>query len=184
MTTLHIDLLRHGETTAGKCFLGRTDAQLTPEGWQQMLNSMQGRSPDDYDLILSSPMRRCADFAREWVGDHRWRLEPRLREYDFGDWDGFTAAQIHAQSPDLLGHFWSDPWHSAPPNAEPMADFFARLTDLVELLQRGRQGRTLLICHGGVIRALRCILNGLPVGEMLAFPVEHGSLHRLQGVSR
>ncbi len=184
MTTLNIDLLRHGETTAGKCFLGSTDAQLTPEGWQQMFKGIEERSPEDYDLILSSPMLRCVEFAREWAGETGFRLEPRLREYDFGDWDGYTAAQIHADFPDLLGQFWSDPWNYSPPGAEPMADFFARLTNLMETLKHERRGRVLLICHGGVIRALRCILNGLPVSEMLAFPVEHGSLHRLQGVAR
>jgi len=183
MTALQIDLLRHGETTAGKCFLGRTDALLTPVGWQQMSEGLQQQTPRDYDLIISSPLQRCAAFAHEWAGA-RVRIDPRLREYDFGDWDGCTAADIHDQSPELLGQFWQDPWHCHPPGAEALPDFFARLGELVHELQQQHQGRVLLICHGGVIRALNCILNGLPVSEMLAFPVAHGSLHRLQDARR
>ncbi|MBP0047303.1 alpha-ribazole phosphatase family protein [Marinobacterium sp. AK62] len=184
MKELQMELLRHGETEAGKCFLGRTDAALTAEGWQQMREGLQGLSPADFDLIISSPLQRCQAFAHHWAGPEGFVIDTRLREYDFGDWDGRTAACIHAEAPEQLGDFWQDPWHCPPPGAEPLPAFFARLTDVVDELQTRPAERVLLICHGGVIRALRCILNGLPVSDMLAFPVAHGSLHRLRDARR
>ncbi len=184
MSDLRIDLLRHGMTERGNCFLGRTDAALTTEGWQQMKQGLSGVLPQDYERIYCSPLQRCAAFGREWVGTRRLQIDERLREYDFGDWDGETAAQIHARDPEPLGRFWADPWHNPPPNGESLADFFARLESLIDELQRRHQGAVLLICHGGVIRALHAILNGLPVSEMFNYPVGHGSLHSLRDARR
>lgn len=178
MTSLTIDLLRHGVTEKGSCFLGHTDAALTAEGWQQMQQGVARVSPQDYAAIYSSPLQRCAAFSHDWVGEAvPLQLDNRLREYDFGDWDGQTAAEIHAREPDNLGRFWEDPWHYTPPGAEPLPIFFARLEACIDELQQHYQGRVLLICHGGVIRALHCILNRLPVNDMFSYPVAHGSLH-------
>ncbi|MBA4503734.1 histidine phosphatase family protein [Marinobacterium marinum] len=177
MSGLRLELLRHGVTERGSCFLGRTDAALTAEGWRQMEQGLADRSPSDYVGIYSSPLQRCAAFGREWAPEQGLVLDERLREYDFGDWDGETAARIHARDPESLGQFWQDPWHHAPPHGERLPDFFARLEALLEDLDRRHQGSVLLLCHGGVIRALHVILNGLPISEMFNYPVAHGSLH-------
>jgi alpha-ribazole phosphatase len=180
LSVFRIDLLRHGETDAGQCFLGRTDAALTDRGWQQMHAGLEGVRPEDYEGVFSSPLQRCSAFTEQWAGSEGFVTDARLREYDFGQWDGQTAAHIHATDPAALGRFWQDPWHCPPPQAESLADFFVRLEALVDQLQQEHSSAVLLICHGGVIRALHCILNGLPVSEMFSFPVAHGSLHRLQ----
>jgi alpha-ribazole phosphatase len=177
---LVLELLRHGETEAGPCFLGRTDAALSEHGWQQMSTALAGRSPLDYERIYSSPLQRCATFARHWAGAERLQLDERLSEYDFGDWDGMTAATLHARDPEALARFWSDPWRHPPPRGERLADFFARLESLIERLQRQHRQAVLLICHGGVIRALHTLLNALPPAAMFSYPVEHASLHRLR----
>lgn len=178
MQPVRIDLLRHGVTEKGSCLLGHTDAALTEAGWQQMQQGLAEVSPQEYTAIYSSPLQRCAAFGHHWVADTvPLQLDARLQEYDFGDWDGYTAAEIHAREPDSLGRFWQDPWHYTPPGAESLPAFFARLNACLDDLQQHPQGRVLLICHGGVIRALHCILNGLPVSEMFNYPVAHGSLH-------
>lgn len=184
MTELRIDLLRHGVTERGSCFLGRSDAALTDEGWQQMMTGLAGVSPQEYERIYSSPLQRCAAFARQWAGADRLQIDDRLSEYDFGDWDGETAASVHARDPESLGRFWSDPWQHTPPQGEPLPAFFARLESLIDELQQHHQGAVLLICHGGVIRALHTLLNGLPVVEMFNYPVEHGSLHSFRDARR
>lgn len=184
MKDLRIDLLRHGLTERGSCFLGRTDAALTAEGWRQMEQGLAGVSPRDYERIYCSPLQRCFAFGRGWADIQSLEIDERLREYDFGDWDGETAASVHARDPDLLGRFWQDPWHHSPPHGEPLPAFFARLEALVDELLHRHQGAVLLICHGGVIRALHVILNGLPVSEMFNYPVAHGSLHSLRDMRR
>jgi alpha-ribazole phosphatase len=179
VSRLILDLLRHGETEAGHCFLGRTDAVLTDQGWVQMQSGLAGVSPRDYEGIYSSPLQRCSAFATFWAGNVV-TVEPRLIEYDFGRWDGLTAADVHASDPDALGRFWQDSWHCPPPEGESLESLFTRLERLVDELKQVHTRPVLLICHGGVIRALHCILNQRPVSEMFSFPVEHGSLHRME----
>lgn len=178
--TLSLDLLRHGETELGQCYLGSTDAALTARGWQQMRAGMAGRTPSQYQAILTSPLQRCAAFAHDWAGD-RVCIEPRLAEYHFGRWDGRSVEAIHAAAPQALERFWRDPWNHPPPEAETLESLFLRLEELLEDLQRQyhshESGPLLLICHGGVIRALHCILQGLPARAMHGYEAAHGSLH-------
>jgi len=56
-----IDLIRHGETISGHCYLGSTDSVLSESGWQQMRAAVLGQAP--WDNIISSPLKRCRDFA-------------------------------------------------------------------------------------------------------------------------
>jgi len=167
-------LLRHGETERGQCYLGRTDAALTPRGWQQMQQGLGSCRPERFAQVISSPLRRCAEFARHWAGE-RLRIDPRLAEYDFGAWDGLTGEQIYADSPRALERFWQDPWCYPPPNGERLEHFLYRLRALLDDLPE--QGPVLLICHGGVIRAIHCILHGHPVNRMFTYTADQGSLH-------
>jgi len=65
------------------------------------------------------PMARCRPFA-ESVADARGlplHVEPELREISFGDWEGFTAAEIRERTPGVLEAFWSNPVENPPPGA-------------------------------------------------------------------
>ena len=61
--TLHLDLLRHGETQAGPGFIGSTDTPLSERGLQQMRAAVAEGGP--WDLLISSPLSRCQAFASE-----------------------------------------------------------------------------------------------------------------------
>lgn len=182
--SLSIELLRHGETSRGQCYLGRTDAPLTERGRQQMREGLARRAPEDYAAIISSPLARCLDFARDWAGPEALVVEPRLAEYDFGDWDGLTGETLYARAPLALERFWQDPWRHPPPGAEHMEAFFARQEAVLEELQRRHSGRVLLICHGGVICVLRCLIQRLPRQQLFECMPKHGSLHCFSGIER
>lgn len=77
MSVFRIDLLRHGETDAGQCFLGRTDAALTDRGWQQMHAGLEGVRPEDYEGVFSSPLQRCSAFTEQWAGSEGFVTDAR-----------------------------------------------------------------------------------------------------------
>jgi broad specificity phosphatase PhoE len=56
----HVFLLRHGLTVSYGCYCGSTDVALREEGWRQLWAAVDGYA---WQRILSSPLRRCADFA-------------------------------------------------------------------------------------------------------------------------
>ena len=174
----HIDLLRHGETIGGKRFRGSLDEPLSPHGWRQMHVAVEGAGP--WDTIVSSPLSRCADFARAFAHCHAIPLESddRLREMHFGAWEGRTATELMATEPDALTGFWNDPITHPPPGAEPLEQFQARtLAAWRDVANRYPSQRVLLITHGGVIRVILCQVLGRPLAHSLRFEVPHASRH-------
>jgi alpha-ribazole phosphatase len=181
--------LRHGETTAGQCYLGRTDATLTEKGWRQMSNafgcedvrSTQQVDSEFGDLIITSPLARCHQFAKVLAQSLKINcyVEPYLQEFDFGEWDGRTAADILEADKIRLEAFWADPVKYPPPQGETLALFSERLKKgLDEIAHHIHQGhKPIVITHGGVIKALRCLQQGWSFDKMWQIPVEHGSLH-------
>lgn len=179
--SLHLDLLRHGETVSGGGFRGRLDDELTEAGWQQMRQAVgdEGR----WQRIISSPLKRCARFATELAERQGLQLEfePAFSELDFGDWEGRTAAELMVEHGDDLGQFWDDPYGFTPPGGEPLTAFEARvLAALERLADRCAGERVLLVTHGGVMRLLLAEARGLPRRQLLRVEVGHGDLFGLR----
>ncbi|WP_114240447.1 histidine phosphatase family protein [Dyella sp. C9] len=173
-----IDLMRHGDT-GQRSYRGQLDDSLTPLGWTQLRAAIFGRS---WDSVVSSPLRRCADFAHDLAAARRvpLRIDARLAEYHFGDWQGVPIETLAEQQGEALASFWSDPVHHLPPGGETFADFRLRLCEAMnQIAIEARAQRVLVITHGGVIRLLRCEAEGRDFGEMANLDVQHASLHAL-----
>lgn len=179
--SLHLDLLRHGETVCGGGFRGRLDDELTAIGWNQLRAAVADKGP--WQRIVSSPMRRCAGFASELAEQQQLPLElaPDLRELDFGDWEGRTAAELMIEHSDELGRFWRDPYGYTPPGGEPLTAFERRIFAAIERLTDRYAGeRVLLITHAGVMRLLLAEARGLLRERLLEVEVGHGDLFGLR----
>jgi alpha-ribazole phosphatase len=178
--TLRLDLLRHGETELGGGLRGSLDDALTDKGWAQLRAAVVGQGP--WDRLVSSPLQRCARFAEE-IGAQLGlpvQLEKDLQELHFGAWEGQSTAVLMQTSAEALGRFWTDPYSFTPPEAEPVADFSARVLAAVERLHAAYAGeRVLLITHGGVMKLLLAQARGLPREQLLNVEVAHASLHSL-----
>lgn len=175
--TLHLDMLRHGETELGGGMRGSLDDALTDTGWAQMRAAVAESGP--WDRIVSSPLQRCARFAEELAERLKLplSLEPGVQELHFGDWEGRSAAQLMETDEQGLGLFWNDPYGFTPPNGERVIDFSTRVLAAVEKLHQAHRGeRVLLISHGGVMRLLLAQARGLPREQLLQVTVGHGAL--------
>ncbi|BAN47561.1 alpha-ribazole phosphatase family protein [Metapseudomonas resinovorans] len=177
---MKLDLLRHGETERGGGFRGSLDDALTEKGWAQMRAGIEGAGP--WDVLVSSPLQRCAAFAREL--EQRLGLplhfDADLRELHFGQWEGRSAAELMEDQAEGLGLFWNDPYSFTPPEGETLLDFEARVLAAGErLLERFVGQRVLLVTHGGVIRVLVARARQLPRAQLMQVEVAHGELFRL-----
>lgn len=178
--TTRIDLLRHGETTAGARYIGSTDVPLTSWGWQQMAQALAGAGP--WDGVISSPLRRCAEFAADFAT--RMGVAPVLdaawQEIHFGAWENCAADELLRTAPQALRSFWADPLQHTPPDGESLRDFQRRILSAWQAcLARHAGQRVLLVTHGGVIRTLRCHVEQRPLSELLNLSVPPGTLHRV-----
>lgn len=171
----HVDLLRHGEVLGGVYFRGRTDDPLSERGWQQVFKQCRGKH---WDIVVSSPLRRCASFAAAWGDAHHIPVEyvDDWMEIDFGAWEGMSAEHF---DPDDLQQFYADPLSYTPPNAESYAAFSCRIEQAWETLINQYAGKTiLLVTHAGVIRALYGYLLHIPPPYRVQIEVPHACLTR------
>lgn len=179
--TLHLDLLRHGETELGGGLRGSLDDALTAKGWEQMRAAVVARGP--WDRLISSPLQRCALFAHELGAQLNVpvSLEKDLQELHFGAWEGQSSAALMETDAEGLGLFWADPYGFTPPEGEPVSEFSHRVLGAVSRLHQAYAGeRVLLISHGGVMRLLLARARGLPREQLLNVEVGHGGLFSLQ----
>ncbi|MDX2506433.1 MAG: histidine phosphatase family protein [Gammaproteobacteria bacterium] len=160
-------LLRHGQPQGGQVFRGATDDVLTEQGWKQMANAVSGLT--DIELIMTSPLRRCCEFAVK-LADQRalplLQLEA-LKEIDFGQWEGKSAQQIESESSAELHRFWQNPIENTPPAGEPLLEFQQRVIDCWHELIMGNRGKNcLIISHGGVQKVILSEVLKMPVQAM------------------
>ena len=173
-----IFLLRHGETESGQCFRGSLDDELTETGWQQMRQGVEACPIPD--VILTSPLKRCARFAHSIAEKWKRRVEyvEGLKELDFGEWEGQTATQILQTHPDELTAFWRDPYSITPPGGESYALFESRIRQSWEERLSDARRSQLIVCHAGPIRMIRVLEYQLPVDQLMHYEVASGSLHQ------
>jgi alpha-ribazole phosphatase len=176
-----VGLLRHGEVAGGARYRGRTDDPLTPGGWMQMHDAVEGLC--EWDLVISSPLQRCAAFAGEFARAQGVPvcLDAGLAEIDFGEWEGCSAEQLMRESPDALGDFWRDPLNHPPPGGESLGRFKTRVVAAWDTFCRIHAGkRILIVTHGGVIRMLLSHLQARPLDRIMEIEVKHAALFGLQ----
>ena len=166
-----ICLIRHTrpQIEAGICY-GRLDLDLA-KGFEQEAVLAAAVLPSGFQHVYSSPLQRCRKLA-DYLG-FNYRLDDRLRELDFGDWEGRSWAEISESS----FKDWTDNVEAFIfPGGESFAEFQARVEQFLSQLPGGR---TLLITHAGVIKVAYGMLAGKPLNEATAFAVEYGQCLRV-----
>jgi alpha-ribazole phosphatase len=150
-----LDFIRHGEPHGGKRYRGNgVDDPLSELGWQQMWSAVGEFRR--WDCIVSSPMRRCLEFAEALAAQigQGVIVERRLREVGFGSWEGRTAEQIKLEDPKGFEAFYQDPVRCRPAGAEPLGEFLDRVAAALEGIFAEHVGEhVLVVAHAGVIRA-------------------------------
>ena len=190
-------LVRHGEslgnvadaeahrTGAGRLHLDvrDPDVPLSPTGEEQAdaLGRWLARlEPSERPTtVLSSPFARAAATARRAVEgsglDLRLRFDERLRERDFGAFDGMTGTAIRDEYPDearrrdVLGKFYY-----RPPGGESWADVALRVRSLLATEALRHDGER-LVCftHQAVVMVFRYVLEELTEPQLMEVDREH-----------
>lgn len=160
-------LLRHPSVAAppGTCY-GRTDPPLAASAAEEIAAALRALPPGR--AVVASPAGRCRQLAEAIAAswDVPLQIDPRLRELDFGDWEGRPWAEIDRAESDPWA---ADPEHRAPPGGES----FVRLRDRVEAALADLAPAAAVVTHAGPIRAAKMILTGASFADVFAEPVPH-----------
>jgi broad specificity phosphatase PhoE len=168
---MEIVLARHGETEWSRDLkhTGRTDIPLTDRGRaeaEQLGRALAGRS---FARVQSSPLQRAVETCRlAGLGD-QVELTDDLLEWDYGEYEGITTAEIRRERPD-----WKL-WRDGCPGGETAADVGKRVDRVIAQL-RGLEGDAVLFAHGHVLRVLtaRWLRLGPECGAL--FKLDTGTL--------
>lgn len=165
-------LVRHGETEWSRDHRhtgSRTDLPLTAAG-EQAARALSGRlSQATYDLVLTSPLRRARHTAR-LAGFAAAEVEPDAREWDYGDYEGITTAEIRKARPG-----WTV-WAGGAEGGEDAAAVGERADRVVERVRRCAPERALLFAHGHLLRVLAARWIDRPAAEGALYRLDTGSV--------
>lgn len=170
--TGRVFLLRHGETewSLSGQHTGRTDIPLTPRGRDRavtigkMGEKLLGEA--DPTLVLSSPRRRARD-TLELAGLRLDRVDERLTEWDYGEYEGLTTETIRETVPGWT--VWSHPCPGGETPAQVAERADAVLAEARESLDAGD---VVLAGHGHFSRVLLARWVGLPATEGVRFRMD------------
>ncbi|GAA4218108.1 histidine phosphatase family protein [Sphingomonas endophytica] len=163
-----VHLLRHGATVRPGLLLGHLDVAVTPQGIADCVRVVAGAA---FTQIVSSDLSRAADCAAALGAPVRH--DPRWRELDFGTWDGCDPATLPT---DALAAFWRDPDSNPPPQGERWSGLVTRVTAALADLPDG----TLVVTHGGAIRAALASACGFDARQVWAFDLPCAALLTLR----
>ena len=156
---MNIYVLRHGQTEWNKkgILLSREDIPLNETGINQAKDTGNIVENLDYDLIISSPLKRTLQTA-EIVNKKKNKkilIDKRLIERDAGVLSGIDCCDK------VFKDYWNLDAHFE--GLENIDELFARVTEFIDEIKEKYKGKNLLIVtHNGVCRGIRIYFEGYP----------------------
>ena len=184
MKSYVIHLIRHGITEGNLLgqYIGSTDSPLAPQGIEQLEQLRKKYQYPQAAVYYSSPLSRCTQTLRILYPDANAILVPDLRECDFGDWEGKTAAELEKEDPTFL-EWMKTGAQAQPKNGENGGVFMQRVCAAFEKIVEGmlRSGTTsaVIVTHGGCIMSILSAY-GLPRANFYDWLTDNGCGYTLR----
>jgi ribonuclease H / adenosylcobalamin/alpha-ribazole phosphatase len=184
---LRLFLVRHGETADNiqMRYLGLSDVPLTANGTRQARRAAAALSKLPIRAIISSPLRRAVDTAAliHAACGADLRLDARLAEGSFGDWEGRTRAEVLGlgrRDAELLACWESDP-SCAPPGGESIQNIQKRIISLTdELTSEFSESSVVIVSHVGPIKALLAAVLEIPLQSTRRLFLDPGTISAVE----
>jgi broad specificity phosphatase PhoE len=167
-------LARHGETAwslSGQ-HTGLTDLPLTERGERNARRLGERLSGLTFARVLTSPLQRAARTCELAGFGAVAGFDPDLIEWNYGEYEGRTSAEIHSERPD-----W-DLFRDGCPGGETPDQVGARADRVVSRV-RAMEGNVLLFSSGHILRVLASRWLGLEPGAARYFLLGTASLGEL-----
>jgi alpha-ribazole phosphatase len=148
-------LIRHAETVdemRGRCY-GSLDVSLSKQGIADA-HALASSLEEPYEAVYSSPRARALETAAALAAriGQGVQVDERLREIDFGAFEGRTYDEIERSEPELFRAWMETPTHIRFPGGESYADVRKRALAAFDEMRANHES-VAIVAHGGVIRA-------------------------------
>jgi len=182
---LTVDMLRHGALQGGVKYRGRVEGLLTQEGWAQMERVWQ-QVNDVVDLIITSPLLRCAEPAQAWAQQKAipCLMDERIAEMHYGAWEDKSHEEIEIEWPGMLEKWRANPEGMRPPGGESPEELHARVVDFWRDITTRYAGKHLLVvAHSGSTRMLIAHIQGKPIAYTREIEMPYACWSRASGMA-
>lgn len=170
--------VRHGPTHE-KAFTGWRDvpADLSDLAKIQRLSDYL---PQNAVLISSDLKRALATAQAISAGRDPLVTDPRLREFNFGLWDGLHFSEVAARDPILSRQYWEEPGDIAPPGGESWNAVAQRVGHCVDAIHDEHPNRDIIaVAHIGVIMTQIQRASGSTAYQALSHQIDNLSVTQL-----
>ncbi|MGW0911448.1 histidine phosphatase family protein [Streptomyces sp. NPDC002784] len=176
-------LVRHGETSWSRSgrHTGLTDVPLTEQGREEARRLVPLIRSHRIGAAFVSPLQRARETA-ELIGLASPRLDPDLREWDYGGYEGITTVEIQRERPGWF--LFTDGVAPGPPDhpgesPAQVGERADRMLAKVDAALANTEGVVVLVAHGHFLRVLTARRLGLPPANGALFQLATGTVCRL-----
>jgi broad specificity phosphatase PhoE len=174
VTIQQVYLVRHGETewSLSRQHTGITDIPLTENGRKVAKLLEPVLAKETFALVLTSPLERARETCELAGLGARGEIDSDLMEWNYGQYEGLTPKQIHAQAPEWML------FNDGCPGGESPEQVGARV-DRVIARVRAVEGHVALFAHGHIFRVFAARWLGLPATAGCHFLLDTATLNIL-----
>ncbi|WP_328874719.1 histidine phosphatase family protein [Streptomyces sp. NBC_00287] len=176
-------LVRHGETAWSRSgrHTGSTDVPLTEHGREEARRLVPLIRSHRIGAAFVSPLQRARETAL-LIGLTETRIDPDLREWDYGGYEGVTTVEIQRERPGWF--LFTDGVAPGPPehpgeSPQQVGERADRMLAKVDAALANTEGVVVLVAHGHVLRVLTARRLGLPPADGALFQLATGTVCRL-----
>jgi broad specificity phosphatase PhoE len=169
---------------------GQHDVALNERGRVQAIEcgeilrdlcAREGRLPQSLDYV-SSPLvraRTTMELLRATLGIPAagYRVDDRLAEISFGEWEGLTYLDVLKRDKDVVAKREGNKWRFLPPGGESYEQLSVRVGAWYATIAQD----TVVTAHGGTARALIGLLGVAPPEQAAHYPIEQGVVYVFAG---
>lgn len=181
---MEIYLIRHTKPDIEKniCY-GQLDVDLA-DSFENDFEQLHPKLPTEVDIIYTSPLKRCVKLVKKITekcshGIEISKTDNRLKELNFGDWEGKLWDEIDTY---ILDEWMRDFVSYTVSGGENFEELNNRSSDFwtKEIYQhRHNQKCILIVSHAGVIRSLLCFLQNIALNEAFNIKIDLGSVSKI-----
>ncbi|MGH7458466.1 MAG: histidine phosphatase family protein [Longimicrobiaceae bacterium] len=177
---LKLTLVRHAPTAwnEAKRYQGWGDLGLSTVGRaraRRLAERLQGRR---FDRVVCSDLRRARETAELIVPGQEVTCDLRLREMNFGAWEGLTRGECRKRFGERYRAWTKDPTTHPPPGGETLAGFEERVRRAADELPSA--GTCLAVGHAGTMRILLSRALGVPFAATMRLRISGCALTEVE----
>lgn len=176
---MRVYLVRHTSVVWDGAYIcyGNTDVPVRdtfPEEAEQARLRLEGI---EAEAVYTSPLSRASQLA-DYCGYPEAERDERLREMNFGSWEGKTWDEI-IQGEDVRT-FFDRYLHTPVPGGESQRMQYERIETFLQEKKAEGKASILVFCHGGIINCVRAIVGEVALRDAFATIPDFGSLTTLE----